>query len=151
MGLRNFLFHTYFLLRRPMTLGVRALVIDEQTNSIFLVRHTYVAGWHLPGGGVERGETFAQALDKELREEGNLELTAPAELYALYKNEQVSKRDHVALYVCRAFRQTAPRLPDREIAECGFFPADNLPDATTKATRRRIKEVLQGGEPAPLW
>jgi len=51
-----------------MTLGVRAIVFDEQKNSVFLVKHTYVPGWQLPGGGVDSGETFGQALEKELRE-----------------------------------------------------------------------------------
>ena len=46
----------YWRLSRGMTLGVRALVIDEQ-RQILLVQHSHVRGWHLPGGGVEPGET----------------------------------------------------------------------------------------------
>lgn len=151
MKLRHWFFHTYFVLRRPMTLGVRAMVLDEAAGTVFLVRHTYIPGWHLPGGGVESGETFAQALAKELREEGNIELTGPAELFALYKNTYASKRDHVALYICRMFRQTAPRPGDYEIAETGFFPLDALPEGTTPATHRRLKEVLEGEMPPELW
>ncbi len=63
-----------------MTLGVRAVILDEKKNSVFLVKHTYVPGWQLPGGGVERGETFGQALEKELREEANIVLKGPAKL-----------------------------------------------------------------------
>ncbi len=80
MRFRHFIFHTYFLMRRPMTLGVRAIVFDEKKNSVFLVKHTYVPGWQLPGGGVERGETFGQALEKELREEANIVLKGPPQL-----------------------------------------------------------------------
>ena len=54
-------FHLYWLIARGMTLGVRAVVLDGG-NKVFLVRHSYVAGWHLPGGGVEVGETFLEAL-----------------------------------------------------------------------------------------
>ena len=43
-----------------MTLGVRGLVIDKGQR-VFLVTHTYVPGWQLPGGGVEPGETMAEA------------------------------------------------------------------------------------------
>ncbi len=143
-------FHIYFVLKRPMTLGVRALVLNEAERSVFLVRHTYVPGWYLPGGGVERGETMAQALVKELREEGNIELTGEAELFGIYHNNRASVRDHVALYVVRRFTQTAPRLPDKEIAECGFFPLDALPEATTQSTRRRIAEVMDGAA-AEVW
>lgn len=151
MRIRHFLFHSYFLLRRPMTLGVRAIVLNEADKTVFLVRHTYVSGWHLPGGGVERGETFGEALDKELREEGNIVLTKRPELFALYKNAHASPRDHVVLYVCRAFTQTAPRKPDREIAEAGFFPLDALPEGVTGGTRQRLLEVLSDIEPSPLW
>lgn len=53
-GIRGRLFHTLFLLQRPMTLGVRGLVLDVPAKTVMLIRHTYVPGWHLPGGGVER-------------------------------------------------------------------------------------------------
>ncbi|MBV2144042.1 NUDIX domain-containing protein [Falsochrobactrum sp. TDYN1] len=151
MRIRHFLFHTFFLLRRPMTLGVRAIVYDGTKNAVFLVRHTYAPGWQLPGGGVERGETFGQALEKELREEGNIVLTAPPQLFALYKNAHASPRDHVALYVCRSFEQAGPKLRDREIAESGFFSLDKLPESTTPSTKRRLQEALHGLEPLPLW
>ena len=58
-GLRARLFHLYFLIRRPLTLGVRAVIHDREANAILLIRHTYVPGWQLPGGGVEVGETRA--------------------------------------------------------------------------------------------
>ncbi|WP_188825635.1 NUDIX domain-containing protein [Brucella endophytica] len=149
--LRRRLFHTWFLLRRSMTLGVRAVVLDEKAGTVFLIRHTYVPGWHFPGGGVETGETFGQALAKELSEEGNIELTGPAELFGLYMNAHASRRDHVALYVCRKWRQTAPKLADREIAEAGFFALDDLPEGVTPSTRRRLKEILEGETPSETW
>ncbi|HYV61483.1 MAG TPA: NUDIX domain-containing protein, partial [Bryobacteraceae bacterium] len=49
--------HAYWRFSRPMTLGVRALVVDG-SGCILLVKHSYVSGWHLPGGGVEAGETL---------------------------------------------------------------------------------------------
>jgi 8-oxo-dGTP pyrophosphatase MutT (NUDIX family) len=141
--------HFYWRFARAMTLGVRALVIDG-SGRIFLVKHSYVAGWHLPGGGVERGETLLQALARELREEGNIELTGPTQLHGVFYNRRVSRRDHVALFVVREFRQSAMPRPNHEIVAHGFFPLENLPDDTTRATRARIAEVL-GGVPITEW
>jgi 8-oxo-dGTP pyrophosphatase MutT (NUDIX family) len=144
------LMHGYWRLSRGMTLGVRALVLDPQ-GRVFLVKHSYVAGWHLPGGGVEPGETLPDALRRELREEGNIEFTKPPELYAMYFNPQDSTRDHVALFVVDHFRQPAPPKRNREIVEHGFFPPSSLPKDTTRATRARIAEVVNGVKTAEKW
>ena len=133
------LLHRVFMLTRGMTLGVRAACFDAQ-GRIFLVRHTYVPGWYMPGGGVEREETALDALRKELREEGNLEIVGEVALFHAYYNRNTSKRDHVLLYRVTV-EQTAPRAPDREIAESGFFALDSLPKDTTAATLRRLKEL----------
>jgi ADP-ribose pyrophosphatase YjhB (NUDIX family) len=149
--LRGRLFHLYFLLRRPMTLGARGLVYDREADAVFLIEHTYVPGWQLPGGGVETGETMLEALERELREEGNIELTAPPTLVAIHQNRHASPRDHVGLYLVTEFRQTAPKLPDREIRSAGFFPVNALPEKTTGGTRRRIDEVIGGAERSQWW
>ncbi len=133
-----------------MTLGVRGLVIDE-AGKVLLVRHTYVNGYYLPGGGVEGGETLEQAMTRELSEEGNIVLDGSPPLHGIYLNRSASPRDHVALYVVREFRQVAPHVPDREIAEAGFFSLDALPKGTTRATRARLDEVLKGAPVSPYW
>jgi len=137
------------LLRRPMTLGVRAIALDD-ADRVFLVRHAYVPGFHLPGGGVESGETAVESLLRELDEEGGLEAAEPPRLLGFYYNPRHSRRDHVALYLARV-RQHKPRAPDWEIVESGFFPLDALPREATRSTRARIDEYLRKAEPATLW
>ena len=143
-------FHLYWRIARGMTLGVRGVVLDGD-DKVFLVRHSYVAGWHLPGGGVEVGETFLEALTRELSEEGRIELTGKPVLHGLFFNGHVSRRDHVAVYVVRQFRQDRPPKPNHEIVECGFYDAGALPAETTRGTRLRIAEVLEGAVPIATW
>ncbi len=142
--------HIWFRLARPLTLGVRALVVDEQ-GRILLVRHSYLPGWHLPGGGVEPGEAAHEALARELKEEGNIELEGAGRLLGVYFNTYASRRDHVLLYEVRVFRHCGERAADWEIREARFFALDQLPEDLAGASRRRIGEWHFGAPPAPQW
>jgi ADP-ribose pyrophosphatase YjhB (NUDIX family) len=144
------LMHFYWRFSRGTTLGARAVVIDGQ-GRIFLIKHSYVEGWHLPGGGVETGETIQQALARELAEEGNIRMTGPPRLHGVFFNKRVSRRDHVALFVVRDFVQDAAPRPNREIIAYGFFAPDALPPDTGRGTRARIAEVLGGATVSEVW
>jgi ADP-ribose pyrophosphatase YjhB (NUDIX family) len=143
-------FHLYWRFARGMTLGVRAVVLDGN-NRVFLVKHSYVSGWHLPGGGVEVGETFREALRRELAEEGGIELIGDPPLHGLFLNSHASVRDHVAVYVVRQYRQDRLPAANHEIVASGFFDTAALPEDTTSGTRLRISEVLEGKAPIATW
>jgi 8-oxo-dGTP pyrophosphatase MutT (NUDIX family) len=137
--------------RRAMTLGVRAVVLGEN-REVLLIRHSYVPGWHFPGGGVEPRETLRDSLARELEEEAGVVLTGEPRLHGVFLNRRYSQRDHVAVFVCREWKQPhPPAVPNIEILECGFFPLDALPEGTTDATRRRLAEIIDGVPPSPDW
>jgi len=144
------LLHFYWRFSRGITLGVRAIVINSEGH-VFLVKHSYVNGWHLPGGGVEPGETLVSALERELAEEGNIAITARPPLHGMFFNAHVSRRDHVALFVVRDFRQPSAPMPNHEIVAAGFFAIEALPNDTTAGTRARIAEVMLGAPPSERW
>ena len=144
------LMHFYWRFSRALTVGVRGMVLDDE-GRVFLVKHSYVDGWHLPGGGVEVGETLLESLKRELAEEGSIELTGPPVLHGVYFNPVYSTRDQVALYIVRDFRQTGQPVPDREIVDHGFFPVAALPEGTTMGTRARLAEVLNGARATEVW
>jgi 8-oxo-dGTP pyrophosphatase MutT (NUDIX family) len=144
------LLHTYWRFQRGLTVGVRGMVLDGD-DRVFLIKHSYLDGWHLPGGGVEVGETMIEALRRELMEEGSIEVTGDPVLHAIYFNPVYSRRDQVALYVIRDFRQSSAPVPDREIVGHGFFALHDLPDGTTAGTRARLAEVLDGVRAAEVW
>ncbi|GHD11919.1 DNA mismatch repair protein MutT [Tianweitania populi] len=145
------LFHLFFVMTRPMTLGARALIWDRQQGTVFLIRHTYVPGWQLPGGGVEAGETAVEALQREIVEECNIEIKGHPQLKSIHFNRQASRRDHIAIYLVTDFTVLGERPGDHEIAEARFFPVTALPEDTTPATRRRIVEIISGIAPHEDW
>ena len=148
-ALRRF-FHFYWRFTRGMTLGVRAVVLDAE-GRVFLVKHSYVSGWHLPGGGVEVGETLREALQRELMEEGRIEISGEPALHGVFLNSHVSRRDHVAVYLVRHFTQDRLAAPNGEIIASGFFDTRALPEETTLGTRLRISEVLENRPPIQTW
>jgi len=134
------LYRAYARLSRGMTLGVRGVVLNP-AGEVLLVEHTYVAGWHLPGGGVELGETTEAALARELVEEAGVAIVGRPTLVTVHSNPGTFRGDHVLLY--RVLGWTACQATSRgEILQVGWFSPQALPPGTTAATRRRVAEAL---------
>ena len=136
-------------LRRGKTLGVRVAAIGVQ-NQVMLVRHGYVKGWALPGGGVERGETLRQAALRELEEETGLLATGPLVLHGFFSNDVLFPGDHVGLFIAREFEQK-PFRPSFEIREARFFEHADLPDDISAGTRARLDEIFNGAAISDHW
>ena len=142
-------YQAYSRLSRGATLGVRGLVLNG-AGEVLLVEHTYVHGWFLPGGGVERGETTEQAVIRELREEAGVQVIGRPRLVAIHANHRVFRGDHVLLYRVDAWSPCAA-ADQGEIRAVGWFAPDALPDDISPGTRRRIAEALGGEEASPHW
>jgi 8-oxo-dGTP pyrophosphatase MutT (NUDIX family) len=142
--------HPFYRQVRGMTLGTRTLVLRDVDREVLLVRHGYSAGWLLPGGGVERGETLLEAAVREVREEAGIAAEEEPRLHGIFLNDRQFRGDHVACYVLRRFSGT-PIRTGFEIAEARFFPVAALPESATGGTRRRILEVLEGRAPGREW
>ena len=138
------------LLRQSVIMGVRVVVLDG-AGRVFLVRHSYVPGWHFPGGGVEKRETCRMAAIREVREEAGRTLRGDVALLGLYLNRAMADRNHVAVFVARSFDRIAEPEPDWEIVERGFFPLDALPEGTTAGTRARLAELAGDAARSETW
>jgi 8-oxo-dGTP pyrophosphatase MutT (NUDIX family) len=136
---------------KGVTLGVRGLVVGPAGDEVLLVRHSYVAGWYLPGGAVEPGETALASLVRELDEEAGIAPRGDAPLIGLYFNERHRRRDHVALYRVPDWHRIRPFVPNGEILESRFFSVTDLPVDATDATRRRLDEYFGKAPPSPYW
>jgi 8-oxo-dGTP pyrophosphatase MutT (NUDIX family) len=127
---------------RPVTLGVRIILIQD--GEVLLVRHTYMSGWHFPGGALKRYETPAQAAAREAHEEAGVELLEPLRLLGIYSTYYQGKSDHVATYVCRKFRQGRP-TDKWEIAECKHFRLGEVPSSLDVVWKRALRDAMADG------
>jgi 8-oxo-dGTP pyrophosphatase MutT (NUDIX family) len=137
----------YWFIVRPVTLGVRVLMISN--GKVLLVRHTYRQAWFLPGGGVKRGETVEAAVRREAAEECGARL-GTLQFLGLYTDFVDFKSDHITLFFTSEF-ELQPTL-NREIARVAFFPLDQLPSEMNPGSRRRIEAyITENLEPCGLW
>ena len=142
-------FQTFTRLTKGKTLGVRGLAVDAE-GRVLLIEHTYIKGWYMPGGGVDRGEDAETALKREMLEEAGIEVIGRPTLLSIHDNRRIFPEDHVLIYRIDHWRQGEPTQKG-EILDRGFFAPDDLPPETTRATRNRIKEALEGAETDLLW
>jgi len=141
------LVQSYCLIRNPYSLGVRVIVEDER-GRVLLVRHSYLAGWYLPGGGVDGGESLDEAACREVLEEAGIIASGKPALLNIYLNEEATGRDHVCLFHLQAWSQAENFLvPNAEILEAAFFSLEDLPEGLSKATARRLEEHRSGAFP----
>jgi 8-oxo-dGTP pyrophosphatase MutT (NUDIX family) len=127
------LFQIYLFVVRPLTFGVRVMMVRR--GRVLLVRQTYMDGWFIPGGRIERGETLEQAARREAREEVGATLRRLS-LMGVYSNFKEWKSDHNVLFFSDDFALSGGH--DREVAEMRFFPLDSLPAGLWPGHRRRL-------------
>ncbi|MEM7133145.1 MAG: NUDIX domain-containing protein [Chloroflexota bacterium] len=130
----------WFLLR-PVTVGVRIMLI--QNDEVVLLKQTYLPDWHFPGGMVDRGETMAEAAEREAAEEVGATCHTPPRLFGIFFNYTEWKSDHVGVFLCEDF--TLQPSSDRwEVQSIERFPIHELPADASRGSHRRIAEYMRG-------
>jgi 8-oxo-dGTP diphosphatase len=125
-----------------------ALVAVYVGPALLLVRVSYRAGWHLPGGATLPGEMPETAARRELTEEIGLKATMlrPAgEVVGFWDG----RRDRVHFFEVRLAKLPELKLDNREIVEARLIPPDELPGVRLSgASAAYLAKVRQRpGEP----
>ena len=149
--LRTLAFQAWFRISRPMTLGVRAAV-ENADGHVFMVRHTYINGWFMPGGGIEKDEPALEALRRELIEEGGIRLIAEPKVFGFYSNHHHFRNDHVLLYhVPWGSLEKVAATSTGEISETTWVNPHAPPAGVTAGNLRRLEELYRGAPVSPWW
>ncbi len=124
------------------TIGVSVVVINN-LGQILLTKRTDLPVWCLPGGGIEHGESIAQAAIREVHEETGLDIVL-TRLVGLYSRPKwANGGDHAVLFT--AFPTTEIFTPqEAEVADIGYFEPSELPQMLLWWQRYYIRDALVG-------
>lgn len=128
---------------RYTTLGARILLIDADQSQVLLVRSRMSNTWSLPGGGVEVGETCAQAAQRECKQEVGFYPVNPT-LFSIVHNPEFSNRDHVVIFTAKVKRSDiATNKTSWEIGEIQWFNVQSPPQNICAVTKFVINDATR--------
>jgi 8-oxo-dGTP pyrophosphatase MutT (NUDIX family) len=130
------------------TFAARALIIKG--NKILLIKHSYQPGWHIVGGGIDRGETPVQAVKRELLEELGLKCLEEPKIFGIYYNNYKNGNDFKVIYVVKKFN-LPKSFHNGEISEARMFDMKKLPKDIHQPTLRRIEEYMGLRKMDEMW
>ena len=130
---------------------IRVAAIVERDGAVLLVKHAKAGRryWMLPGGGVGFGESLAEALVRELKEEVCLDVR-PGELVLVNDSIPPDAHRHIVnLYFTAEVAAGTPRKgSDPRIEEVAFVPVATLPEITLFPDfGAELRDAIQGGFP----
>ena len=123
------------------------LIIKD--NKVLLQHRTDNGRWAVHGGGLEFGESFEDALNRELSEELGIKAINP-KFYKVYSGEDLHvtypNKDEVyvvtAMYIVNDYEGEI--TPDNdEVSEVKWFDFDNLPEDLHLPDIRPINEIIK--------
>ena len=112
---------------------LRAAALVVQDGKILLIEHQKDGRkyWLLPGGGVDFGETASSALEREMMEELNLQVSVDDLVFSSDSIDPSGKRHIFNLYfACRITGGSIAVGDDPRLSGYGFFPAEQIPSLT---------------------
>lgn len=128
---------------QPLILSGAAGAIVKD-GKILLVRHKDLGIWQVPGGLQELGEPIQQTIEREVKEELNLNLTTGPLISVLSDpkwNVTFSNGDHIqqlSLFFLMEGEISEIALQASEVTEYHFFDPDNIPTNTLACCKQKV-------------
>lgn len=131
-GLRSLWWRT----TKPQVEGA-AVIATDLNDQLLLIRLSYGSGgWNIPTGGLNRGESPADAAARELLEETGCEAHSLT-LIGVQRSLIHGAKNTVHVFAAKV--SDVPKADMREVIEARFFPMHSLPEPLTATTRKRLE------------
>lgn len=121
-------------------LAVNVAVIQD--GKILLTQRDDFETWVLPSGGVEDGESLAQAAIRETKEETGLDVEL-TRLVGVYSRLGSWSPGYMVLFAAKPVGGDIKCQPGETIA-VEWFAFDKLPSPLSLGHKRRIKDAIEG-------
>jgi ADP-ribose pyrophosphatase YjhB (NUDIX family) len=120
-----------------------------QDGKILLVRHNLVNKWQIPGGGQEIGESIQQTVEREIKEELNLDLTA-GPLISIYSHPKWTlelpdggKIQQLTFFFAMHGKISTVSLQTSEVSAYQFFAPGEIPADTFECCKQKVADWMQ--------
>ena len=123
--------------------GVGAVIVDADGRLFFARRGPKAQNerglWEFPGGSVEFGETLAEALKREMREEYGIEI-AVGELLDVVDHILPEEGQHWVspAFICSVVKGEPLIMEPGKCSDIGWFYPEKVPDNLTRITRENL-------------
>ncbi len=110
------------LIQDKFLVGVTGIIFNDK-NEVLLVKHTYRGkGWSLPGGYLKGKEHPREGLEREIKEETDLIVSADTRL-KIRTDRETARLDitYAGVFIGGNFK------PSKEVSDARFFAYDKLP------------------------
>lgn len=121
-------------------LAVNVAVIHE--GKILLTKREDFETWILPSGGVEEGESLAQAAIRETKEETGLDVEL-TRLVGVYSRLGNMSPGYMVLFAARPCGGEI-KCQEGETIAVEWFAFDEIPSPLSLGHKRRIKDAIEG-------
>lgn len=123
-----------------------AALVTNDTGKILLVKSPW-RGWEYPGGLIEPGETFRQALMREVKEEAGIEIEITG-FIGICKNVE---KDIVNIDFTARYLSGDLHTSEESTEVIWATPEEAMERITFPLTKKRLKNMLSGRENATLF
>lgn len=141
-----YLIRVYWKITKHKKSRARAIILNPNKSKILLVKNITYKEFHLPGGGMEKGEDGKKAILREVQEELGIQIEI---LYQLGKYTYQNTNKHVEVFVTQT--TSSAFQMQWELDDAQWFSFTNLPDLG-KATKQALRDFLAHNEPVVgIW